>query len=86
MPDEFQYDALLSHSSDDGAVARPLAEKLRASEPGGWSDRWEAAMAEAAKRKTASEIQPFSLQPLLGIPLNKERRFIPLRLEDAEYN
>ena len=29
MPDEFAYDAFLSHSAKDGAVVRPLAEQLR---------------------------------------------------------
>jgi len=32
MPDEFQYDALLSHSSKEKAVVRPRAERLRQDE------------------------------------------------------
>ena len=28
MPDEFQYDVFLSHSAEDKAVVRPLAERL----------------------------------------------------------
>ena len=30
MPDEFQFDVFLSHSAEDKAVVRPLAERLRA--------------------------------------------------------
>ncbi len=29
MPDGFQYDVFLSHSAQDKAVVRPLAERLR---------------------------------------------------------
>ncbi|MEQ1861624.1 MAG: hypothetical protein ABMA13_17020 [Chthoniobacteraceae bacterium] len=29
MPDEFTYDVFLSHSANDEAVVRPLAERLR---------------------------------------------------------
>ena len=28
MPNEFQYDVFLSHSAEDKAVVRPLAERL----------------------------------------------------------
>ena len=80
MPDEFPCDVFLSHSAKDKAVVRPLAERLRAD-------------------GTPKNSQPstFNSQPSPGSdwaqlesgtfrfrdPLNKERRFIPLRLDDV---
>jgi hypothetical protein len=80
MPNEFQHDVFLSHSAKDKAVVRPLADRLR-------------------KNALRDDSQPLTLnpQPLGGSdwaqleagtfrfrdPLNKERRFIPLRLDDA---
>ena len=99
MPDEFPYDVFLSHSAKDkrskppalihdtggNAVVRPLAERLRAdgisknsqlstfnSQPPRGSD-W--AQLESGTLRTAQ--RPFR------DPLNKERRFLPLRLDDA---
>ena len=74
MPDDFQYDVFLSHSSKDqrsktptllhdtggNAVVRPLAERLR-----------------------ADGVQLESGTFRFRDPLNKERRFPPLRLDDA---
>ena len=40
MPDEFPYDVFLSHSAKDKAVARPLAERLRADGVKVWFDQW----------------------------------------------
>ena len=40
MPDQFQYDAFLSHSSKDKAVVRPLAERLRQDGLKVWFDEW----------------------------------------------
>ena len=40
MPDEFPYDVFLSHSAKDKAVARPLAERLRADGVKVWFDEW----------------------------------------------
>ena len=40
MPDEFQYDDFLSHSAQDKAVVRPLAERLRADGVKVWFDEW----------------------------------------------
>ncbi len=40
MPDEFQFDAFLSHSAKDKAVVRPLAERLRADGVKVWFDEW----------------------------------------------
>jgi len=38
MPEEFQYDLFPSHSSEDKAVVRPLAARLRADGPKVWFD------------------------------------------------
>ena len=62
-----------------------LAERLRKDGLKVWFDECEIAEAEGAKRKSASELQPsaLSLEAFLSAPLNTERRFIPLRLDDA---
>ena len=39
MPDEFKYDALLSHSSKDKSIVRPLAERMRDGLKV-WFDEW----------------------------------------------
>ena len=77
MPDEFPYDVFLSHSAKDKAVVRPLAERLRAD---GVSEK-----AEVKRLKDEIELLPsyFILHPFPCAPLNKERRFLPLRLDDA---
>ena len=71
MSDGFDYDVFLSHSAKDKAVVRPLAERLRAD---GLPDN--------------SQLSTFISEPPPGTfrfrdPLNKERRFLPLRLDDA---
>jgi hypothetical protein len=38
MADDFKYDVFLSHSSQDKAVVRPLAERLRADGLRVWFD------------------------------------------------
>ncbi len=40
MPDEFAYDVFLSHSAQDKAVVRPLAERLRKDGLKVWFDEW----------------------------------------------
>ena len=78
MNDGFDYDVFLSHSAKDKAVVRPLAERLRAD-----------ALPKNSQHSTLNS------QPPLGSdwaqlesgtfrfrdPLNKERRFLPLRLD-----
>jgi len=71
MPDRFQFDVFLSHSAKDKAVVRPLAERLRADGV-----------------PNNSQPSTFNSQPPPGTfrfrdPLNKDRRFLPLRLDDA---
>jgi len=84
MPSQFHYDVFLSHSSKDKAAVRPLAERLR--------NRRAAVSQRGRKdeRHLEAEFQrlAFNLQPLLRTfrfrdPLNKARRLIPLRLDDA---
>jgi hypothetical protein len=40
MPDDFTYDAFLSHSAKDKAVVRELAERLRKDGVKVWFDEW----------------------------------------------
>ena len=65
MPNEFQYDVFLRHSSKDKAVVRSLAERLR-----------------RHRRRASSQLSTPNHQPT-GAPLNKECRFILLRLDVA---
>ena len=77
MPDEFTHAVFLSHSSRDKALVRPLAERLRADGVKVSSDEWgfpsPAGAGEGARRAGEGR----------GAALNNERRFIPLRLDDA---
>ena len=87
MPVDFQYDVFLSHSSKDKAVVRPLAERLRADGPSKFGARNSA----FARPRLCMSAQAFGsnwAQLEAGTfrfrdPLNRERRFIPLRLDDA---
>jgi hypothetical protein len=100
MPDEFNYDVFLNHSSKDKALVRPLAERLRSDGLKVWFDEWEPAV--AASRQSAANFsgdQANRGQKDGGAlpsrrtcgrgnlafrdPLNKERRFLPVRLDDA---
>jgi len=92
MPDEFPYDVFLSHSAKDKALVRPLAERLRADGVKVWFDEWVLLKDEIRRLKAESEPHPssFILHPLVESgtfrfrdPLNKERRFLPPRLDDA---
>jgi hypothetical protein len=87
MSEPFAYDVSLSHSAKDRAVVRDVAERLRQdgvsnnsqlstsnSQPPPGSD-W-------AQLLTDSQPSTFNPQPIAA-PLNKERRFLPLHLDDA---
>ncbi len=77
MPDEFPYDVFLSHSAEDKAV-RPLAERLRAdallnnSQPSTFNSQ---------PPRGSDWVQLESGTFRFRDPLNKERRFLPLRLD-----
>ena len=80
MPDEFQFDVFLSHSAKDKAVVRLRADGLfNSSQPSTFNSQpsrgsdW--AQLESGTLRTGQ--RPFR------DPLNKERRFLPLRLDDA---
>ena len=126
MPDAFQYDVFLSHSAQDKAVVRPLAERWRADGLNVWFDEWvlqpevplahrmgegpgvRAAKIEEGPFKFGTRNSEFGIARLcmsanafgsdwaqlesgtfgrgnlpFRDPLNKERRFLPLRLDDA---
>ena len=84
MPDKFQYDVFLSHSAKDkrskpptlihdtggNAVVRPLAE------------RW----LKAEGKRMKDEIERLSSYFFLHTSSFPQRRFLPLRLDDAPVN
>src|ERR1019366_1667770 len=93
MPADFQFDVFLSHSAKDKAVVRELAARLKQDGVRVWLDEEQikpgdriAAKIEAGLEHSPFGFQPsaFSLQPLPGTPLNQERRFIPLRLDESD--
>lgn len=51
MTDDFQYDVFLSHSSQDKAVVRPLAERLRSDGLRVWFDEWELKPGDSVPKK-----------------------------------
>jgi hypothetical protein len=103
MPDEFKYDAFLSHSAKDKAVVRPLAERLRQDGLKVWFDEWGLKPGDSIPAKVEEGLEQSRVLVLcmsadafgsdwakleagtfrFRDPLNKERRFIPLRLDDA---
>jgi len=101
MPESFQYDVFLSHSSKDKPVVRPLAERLRKDGIRVWFDEWEIKVGDSIPSKIEEGLER-SRVPVLCMsanafgsdwaqlesgtfrfrdPLNKERRFIPMRLD-----
>jgi hypothetical protein len=91
MPDEFRYDVFLSHSAKDKAVVRPIAERLkndllpnfsfgfRVSEFG--FPPLAACLSAHAFGSDWAQLESHTFR--FRDPLNRERRFIPLRLDDA---
>jgi hypothetical protein len=67
MPNEFQYDVLLSHSLNDKVVVRPRAERLQKDELKVWFNEWEIPKTEDTRRSTASQLHSssFILHPFL---------------------
>jgi hypothetical protein len=90
MPNEFPYDVFLSHSAKDKAAVRPLAERLR-------QDGLKVPFHFGFRTSDFGSAQPGMSANTFGSdwaqleagtfrfrdPLNQERRFIPLRLDDA---
>src|SRR5262245_18230788 len=94
MPETFAWDVFLSHSAKDKEVVRPIEERLKNDglrvwfdEPGKIEDGLERShvlvLCMSANAFVADwahlEAGTFRFRD----PLNKERRFIPLRLDDA---
>ena len=103
MPEDFQYDAFLSHSAKDKTVVRPLAERLRKDGLKVWFDEWVLKPGDSIPAKIEAGLEHSRVLVLcmsanafgsdwaqleggtfrFRDPLNHERRFIPLRLDDA---
>ena len=103
MPENFQHDVFLSHSSKDKDIVRPLAERLRKDGLSVWFDEWEIRPGDSIPSKIEDGLEHSRVLVLcisaeaLGSdwaslesqtfrfrdPLNKERRFIPLKLDQA---
>ena len=84
----FRFDVFLSHSSKDKAIVHTLAERVLAcSVVAPERGRMLCASANAFGSDWAQLhrlSQPSTLNPQpTSAPLNKERRFLPLRLDDA---
>lgn len=99
----FAWDVFLSHSSEDKAIVRELAKRLREDGLSVWFDEWEIkpgdhiptkideglegseflvlCLSVAALSSDWAALESRSLQ--YHDPLNKNRRLIPLRLDDA---
>jgi WD40 repeat protein len=97
MADDFLYDVFLSHSSKDRAVVRSIAERLRADGLRVWFDE-SADLARIEEGLERSRVLVLCMsahafgsdwaQLEAGTfrfrdPQNKERRFIPLRLDES---
>jgi len=89
MPDEFPYDVFLSHSAKDKAVMRPLADGVKHSDFGfrhsdfGFSPPCLSANTSGSDWAQLESGTLRTGQRPFRDPLNKERRFLPLRLDDA---
>jgi tetratricopeptide (TPR) repeat protein len=103
MPETFQYEVFLSHSSKDKPIVRPLAERLRKDGLNVFLDEWEILPGDSIPSKIEQglehsrvlvfcmsehafgsdwaklESQTFHFRD----PLNKQRRLIPLKLDDV---
>ena len=103
MGDQFQSDVFLSHSKQDKAVVRPLAERLRKDGVNVLFDEWVLKPGDSIPSKIEEGLERSRVLVLcmsanafgsdwaqlesgtfrFRDPLNKERRFFPLRLADA---
>jgi len=103
MPDEYQFDVFLSHSTKDKPVVRELAARLKKDGVRVWLDEEQIKPGDSIPAKIEEALERSRVLVLcmsenafgsdwaqleLGTfrfrdPLNKDRRFIPLRLDDA---
>ena len=114
MPDAFQYNVFLSHSSKDKSVVRAVAERLRKNGLRVWFEDWVLKPGDSIPAKIDEGLEQSRVLACLAVAsqrrrmlcmsanafgsdwaqlesgtfrfrdaLNKERRFIPLRLDDA---
>jgi small GTP-binding protein len=103
MPETFQYDVFLSHSSKDKDIVRPLAERLRQDGLRVWFDEFVLKPGDNLPQKIDDGLEESRVLVLcmsanafgsewtqlesgtfrFRDPLNKERRFIPLRLDEV---
>jgi len=103
MPDNFQYDVFLSHSSKDKKVVRNIAEQLRKDGVKVWFNAWILKPGDSIPAKIEEGLE-YSRVLVLCMsanafgsdwaylesgtfrfrdPLNKQHRFLPMRLDDA---
>jgi len=103
MPENFQYDVFLSHSSKDKPIVRPLAERLRGNGLRVWFDEWEMRAGDHILSRIEHGLERSRVLVLcmsahafgsdwaqlesgtfrFRDPLNKDRRFVPLRLDES---
>ena len=84
MPDEFPYDVFLSHSAKDKAVVRASSLSASNGERAGVRCRSLRSTERLRKDGLLNNSQPSTfISQLTAAPLNQERRFLPLRLDDA---
>lgn len=103
MPDDFQYDVFLSHSSKDKKVVRNIAERLKKDGVKVWFDEWILKPGDNIPAKIEEGLEHSRVLVLcmsanafgsdwaqlesgtfrFRDPLNKDRRFLPLRLDNV---
>ncbi len=103
MADDFTHDVFLSHSSQDQAIVRDIAERLRADGLRVWFDEWAIRPGDNIPAKHEEGLEHSRVLVLcmsanafgadwaqletgtfrFRDPLNKQRRFLPLRLDEA---
>src|SRR5882724_11347482 len=103
MADDFTYDVFLSHSSEDRAAVRSVAERLRADGLRVWLDDWQIRPGDSIPAKIEDGLEHSRVLVLcmsaqafgsdwalleastfrFRDPLNKERFFIPLRIDES---
>ena len=104
VPNEFDFDIFLSHSSHDKAVVRKLAKRLKKDGLRVWFDEWIIKPGDSIPAKIENGLERSRLLILcmsdhsfgsdwaslesqtfrFRDPLNKDRRFLSLRLDNSE--